>query len=194
VTRVGTHPYTSQDVAVQIGSDILQSTHAKVDLNTPDLQLFIEIRGKNSFLFTEKIKGTGGLPMGTQGRVLALVSKPSSLLAAWFLMRRGCDCVFVIAQQINENMIHSFLASWYAEAEIFSLDLTNEHYLSQISRLAVEKNCEAVVIDNTFEVPAQTIATITQLKKHIDIPILTPLLQMTREEVEHQCRQRGILP
>jgi len=193
VTRVGLHPYTSQDVAVQIGNDIVISTHAKVDLNTPDLQLFIEIREKKSFLFTEKMKGVGGLPMGTQGTILVLVTRPSSLLAAWYLMRRGCNCVLVTTHDSNENAIRSFLTSWYAEAEILSIDRTSKQFLKQLSKIISEKHCEAIATDDTFETPAQTLAEIAQLKKYIDVPVLTPLLTMTKAEIEHQCVQRGVL-
>ena len=72
-TRVGTHTFSSQQVAVHIGNDIVKATHAGVDLTNPDIELFIEIRDKKSFLFTEKINGVGGLPLGTQGRILALI-------------------------------------------------------------------------------------------------------------------------
>ncbi|MCX6663642.1 MAG: THUMP domain-containing protein, partial [Euryarchaeota archaeon] len=70
-TRVGTHTFSSQQVAVHIGNDIVKATRAGVDLTNPDIELFIEIRDKKSFLFTEKINGVGGLPLGTQGRILA---------------------------------------------------------------------------------------------------------------------------
>ncbi len=193
VTRVGTHPFTSQQVAIQIGNDIVQATAAPVDLNNPDVELFIEIREKKSFLFTEKIKGAGGLPLGTQGKILVLVKNPSSLLAAWYLMRRGCNIVIMTENQSNEKVIRSFLTHWYADAEIIFIDLTSKESPEQVSRITSEKKCDAVVTNHTLETPAQALSEIALLKRKCSVPILSPLITMTQEEIENQCKDRGIL-
>jgi len=193
VKRVGTHPFTSQDVAVQIGNDIGTATHARVDLNTPDFELFIEIRDKKSFLFTEKIKGAGGLPFGTQGTVLVLVNNPPSLLAAWYLMRRGCRIILVTVNQSNEKAINFFLSHWYADAEIIHIDQTRKDVYQQLSNIVSEKKCDAIVTDHTLETPAQALSEIALLKKNSVVPILSPLLTMTQADIENQCKDRGIL-
>ena len=95
VTRTGQHSFTSQDVAVKIGNDIVKATKANVNLTKPNFELFIEIRNDKAFLFLEKFQGTGGLPLGTQGKALALIDSPQSILASWYLMRRGCKTIFV---------------------------------------------------------------------------------------------------
>lgn len=192
-TRVGTHPFTSQDVAIQIGNDIVNATHARVDLNTPDFELFIEIREKNSFLFAEKLKGAGGLPLGTQGTVLTLVTHPSSLLATWYLMRRGCNSIIVTTNQSNEEAIRSFLAHWYTDAEIISIDQTRKDFYHKLSAIVSEKKCDAMVTDHTFEKLAWAVSDIAQLKKNSIVPILSPLITMTQEDIENQCKNRGIL-
>jgi thiamine biosynthesis protein ThiI len=189
---VGTHPFSSQDVARHIGKDIVNATHARVDLNTPDFELFIEIRGKNSFLFTEKIKGVGGLPLGTQGRILILVTKPSSLLASWYLMRRGCNCVFVTVNGIDEKMIRSFLAHWYADAEIIPMIQTNKEFYHRLSEIASEKKCDAIATDHTLDKLPDALSDIVHLKETCAIPILSPLISMNQKEVEHDCKNRGI--
>lgn len=192
VTRVGTHPFSSQDVARHIGQDIVNATHARVDLNTPDFELFIEIRGKNSFVFTEKIKGVGGLPLGTQGRILILVTQPSSVLAAWYLMRRGCNCVFVTVNGTDEKMIRSFLTHWYADAEIIPMTQTNEEFYHQLSEIASEKKCDAIATDHTLDKLPDALSDIVLLKETCAIPILSPLISMGQEEVERHCINRGI--
>jgi tRNA uracil 4-sulfurtransferase len=191
-TRVGSHKFSSQQVAIQVGSDIVKATHADVDLTHPDVELFIEIRNKKSFLFTEKIKGVGGLPLGTQGKILALVENPSSLLATWYLMRRGCNVIIVNMKKSNDESIHSFLAQWYADAEIISIDPKTKNFYDQLRTIASEKNCDAVVTGHTLEEPVSSLAAIAQLKKQSSIPILTPLIAMTSEELSQQSRKRGI--
>jgi thiamine biosynthesis protein ThiI len=191
-TRVGTHTYSSQQVAVHIGNDIVKATHAGVDLSNPDIELFIEIRNKKSFLFTEKINGVGGLPLGTQGRILALIENSSSLLAAWYLMRRGCNVVIVNMKKSNDEFIHSFLNHWYADAEIISVDQKTKNFFDQLRTLASEKNCDALVTGHTLEEPTCSLDAIAQLKKQSIIPVLTPLIAMTPEELQQQCGKRGI--
>ena len=191
-TRVGTHMFSSQQVAIQIGNDIVKATHAGVDLTNPDIELFIEIRDKKSFLFTEKISGVGGLPLGTQGRILALIENTVSLLAAWYLMRRGCNVIIANMKMSNDESIHSFLNYWYADAEIISVDPKTKNFFDQLRTLASEKNCDALVTGHTLEEPCCSLAAIAQLKKQSIIPILTPLIAMTPEELQQQCRKRGI--
>jgi len=191
-TRTGTHPFTSQQVGVRIGSDIVNTTHAKVELTNPDFELFIEIRNKNSFIFTEKIRGVGGLPLGTQGTILMLLDSPSSLLAAWFLMRRGCQVIFANAKKSNEKIIRSFLTYWYADAEIIAMNPKTKNYFQKLRTIASEKNCDALVTGHTLEEPEKSLSEIAVLKKESVIPILTPLITMTSAEIHQQCKTRGI--
>jgi len=92
--RVGEHPFTSMDVARYVGSKILEAMKCmewRVDLDEPDFAVNIEIRDEEAFLFTEVVKGVGGLPLGSQGRVLCLLSSGiDSPVAAWLMMKRGC--------------------------------------------------------------------------------------------------------
>jgi Thiamine biosynthesis ATP pyrophosphatase len=89
VRRVGNHPFTSIDVARVVGA-ALKPFSAGVDLERPGVELFMEIRGNNAYLFTEIVKGPGGLPLGSEGRLLALISGGfDSPVAAWFMMKRG---------------------------------------------------------------------------------------------------------
>jgi len=92
--RVGEHSFTSMDVARYVGSKILEAMKCmewRVDLDEPDFTVNIEIRDEEAFLFTEVVKGVGGLPLGSQGRVLCLLSSGiDSPVAAWLMMKRGC--------------------------------------------------------------------------------------------------------
>ncbi len=191
-TRFGTHTFSSQQVAIQIGNDIVKATQAKVDLTHPDVELFIEIRDKKSFLFTEKIKGVGGLPLGTQGKILVLIENPFSLLATWYLMRRGCNVLIANTMKTNDESLYSFLHNWHAEAEIISVDQKTKNFSHQLRTLASEKNCDALVTGHTLEEPTNSLEAIAQLKKQSNIPVLTPLIAMTREELQQQCKKRGI--
>jgi thiamine biosynthesis protein ThiI len=190
--RTGTHPFTSQDIAVTIGGDIVQDIHASVDLTNPDVELFIEIRDKKAFLFTEKFKGVGGLPRGTQGTVLALIDTPGSLLAAWYLMHRGCDTVFVHTNKSNEKQLHLFLKKWYMTAESIMANPRAPGFYGDLERIATDHHCDALITGQTLEHAKSTLSLMSKWKQHSSIPLLTPLIAMNEPEIRSKCRRHGI--
>jgi len=91
--RAGTHPYTSRDLAVAVGRAIQDSAGKRsldVDLDKPDHELHIEVRDARGFLFEEIVPGPGGLPVGSQGRVGAVLASEADAAAALLTLKRGC--------------------------------------------------------------------------------------------------------
>ncbi|MDH5267616.1 MAG: tRNA 4-thiouridine(8) synthase ThiI [Candidatus Bathyarchaeota archaeon] len=96
--RVGEHPYSSKDVCREVGRRVLdafdETRSLTVDLKRPDVVLGVEVRGDEAFVFGEVVKGVGGMPLGTQGRVVCLLSGGvDSAVAGWLVMKRGCQLV-----------------------------------------------------------------------------------------------------
>ena len=90
--RVGTHNFSSREMAGFCGAAVIELTNAPVDLSNPEFKLFIEVREDKTYIFHQKIAGPGGLPIGTQGRMIALVSSGiDSPVATYLMMKRGCD-------------------------------------------------------------------------------------------------------
>src|SRR5688572_3284768 len=101
-TREGKHPFTSQDLAAQVGSAVWRAAQAagrtpKVDLGKPDLEVHVDVRQDRAYLSTESREGPGGIPISTQGTVVMLLSDANSFVSAWLLMRRGCSLIPVHA-------------------------------------------------------------------------------------------------
>lgn len=189
--RTGEHDYSSQDVAINIGNEIVKATGAKVDLNKPDLELFIEVRGIKAFIFTEKISSVGGLPLGSQGSICALIEDTASILAAWYLMKRGCD-VFFVAPDNSIKKLGSFIKNWYAKPKISTVDFENNLY-EQINSIADKNNCYAITVGySLFDNPQKVLNDIKQLKKHIRYPILHPLIAMNKDEIIKKCKDIGL--
>lgn len=89
--RIGNHDFTSQEMAAYAGSVVIDLTDAKVNLSNPDFTVFIEVRDDKTYVYYEKIKGLGGLPVGSQGRVVCLISSGiDSPVAAYQMLKRGC--------------------------------------------------------------------------------------------------------
>ncbi|WP_324661712.1 tRNA sulfurtransferase [Haloarcula sediminis] len=93
------HPFASTDIESEGGSAVWSAIESlggdpEVDLDDPDFTLFVECRRGEAYVFREKRAGPGGLPLGTQRPVVALVSGGiDSPVAAWQLMARGCPVV-----------------------------------------------------------------------------------------------------
>ena len=99
--RVGKHDFTSQEMAAHCGGGVRDRILAPVDLTNPDLTIFVEVRDDDTYIFHEKIRGPGGLPLGTQGKVVVLLSSGiDSPVAAYLMMKRGCE---VIALHCNND-------------------------------------------------------------------------------------------
>jgi thiamine biosynthesis protein ThiI len=190
VTRTGQHEFTSQDVAIHVGDAIRKATKARVDLTNPDFELFIEIRGATAFLFLEKCYGTGGLPLGTQGNVIALLDDPHSLLASWYIMKRGCRPIFVTTDTHTMSAIQSFTAQWNIDAEIVVVPQGKNRY-EQLKNITVDHNCYAVVTGHSLYTP-HSLSAIKTLKEYISYPILSPLLAMDTKEIHQKCNDVGI--
>jgi len=99
--RTGQHPFTSQDISAEVGAYILDNLadrKIKVNLTNPDHKIYIEIRDKEAFLFDKIVYGTGGLPYGSQGKAVALISGGiDSPVASWLMMKRGCKIFPIFA-------------------------------------------------------------------------------------------------
>ncbi|MBS7643022.1 tRNA 4-thiouridine(8) synthase ThiI [Candidatus Bathyarchaeota archaeon] len=95
--RVGEHPYTSMDLERTIGArilDSLQERGVKVKLSNPDRTIYVEAREDAGYVYSEVISGPGGLPLGSQGKVVALLSGGvDSATASWLMMKRGAYVV-----------------------------------------------------------------------------------------------------
>jgi thiamine biosynthesis protein ThiI len=193
VTRTGTHDYTSQDIAVKLGNIIRKATKAQVNLTNPAFELFIEIRNNKTFLYTEKIPGPGGLPLGTQGKTVTIIDSPQSLLAAWYLMRRGCAPVFIASSQKNQALTHSFLSRWNLDASISLEEVHEEDFYKALNRTAEENRCLAVVTGHSlYQDKPVDVATITSFKENIQYPVFHPLIAMTEKEIREKSKEIGI--
>jgi thiamine biosynthesis protein ThiI len=88
-------PLTSPEIERQVGAAVVATTGARVDLTGKvDLEIGIEVQPGRALIFGQVIAGPGGLPLSSQGRVVALLSSGiDSPVAAWLMMKRGCGVI-----------------------------------------------------------------------------------------------------
>ena len=85
-------PIHSMDMNTLIATKILKNTNLKVDVHNPDISLFVEIREQYTYIYTNEIKGSGGYPVGIQGKGLLMLSGGiDSPVAGYLSIKRGVD-------------------------------------------------------------------------------------------------------
>jgi tRNA uracil 4-sulfurtransferase len=89
-------PLTSQELERQVGAAIQERTGLPVDLSRPDLKLRVELDAHGAYVHVRELEGAGGLPVGTSGRAVALLSGGiDSPVASLLAMKRGLEVEFV---------------------------------------------------------------------------------------------------
>lgn len=95
--RVGAHTYSSMDVCREVGRQVLDKLSKlkpRVNLDNPQITINIEVRDEYAFVFTETVRGAGGFPLGSQQKLVGLLSGGiDSPVACWLAMKRGCPIV-----------------------------------------------------------------------------------------------------
>jgi len=89
--------FTSQELGAQAGGVVLDAVPGvRVDLTHPDYEIYLEARKEGGIAYDIRIPGPGGLPYGTQGSVLSLLSAGiDSPVASWMMMKRGVKVSFL---------------------------------------------------------------------------------------------------
>jgi thiamine biosynthesis protein ThiI len=88
-------PHISPEIERHVGGAIASATNARVDLSkAAEMEIGIEVQPGRALVYGESIPGPGGLPLGSQGRVVALLSSGiDSPVASWLMMKRGCGVI-----------------------------------------------------------------------------------------------------
>jgi thiamine biosynthesis protein ThiI len=192
-----------------------------VRLRNPELTCWIEVVEDYAIIYVERLPGLGGLPSGTSGKVVVLLSGGiDSPVAAWKIIKRGCTAVFVHfhsfpytnkesqekAKQISQLLSHYQLRSKiylvpFAEIQRhIMVDTPAETrvvlYRRFMLRLAEaiahqEKARVLVTGDSVGQVASQTIENIDVISRAVAMPILRPLVGDDKLEIVEVARRIG---
>jgi len=85
------------DVCEEVGKQVLKNLadrKLRVNLKNPQFTISVEVRDANAYVFSENLKGAGGFPLGSQSKVVCLLSGGiDSAVACWLVMKRGCPII-----------------------------------------------------------------------------------------------------
>jgi adenylyl- and sulfurtransferase ThiI len=187
--RTGQHAFTSLDVAKATAAailDELKEREPRVDLTTPDLELQSEVREGGAFVFTRTVRGPGGLPLGSQGRVAVLVDGPRAAHAAWLIGKRGSSLQFLTAEPEKARGWLAPLAPWVGEPRLHALRPGPRAELLAEARPFLERQkCHALVVGDGTQ---QALASFAE-DRLLGFPVFRPLVGYEGERFRAFARE-----
>jgi thiamine biosynthesis protein ThiI len=146
----------SQMLGMLIGSAIYdQIPGLYVDLDHPDYEVFVEVRDFGGLVYDARITAPGGLPWGTQGRALVLLSSGiDSPVASWLAMKRGCEIIHLhldsgrwagsdVKAAAIEN--HRRLSRWCAGSPLMMVIANSEPLYDRMQELRIPPRYRCVI-------------------------------------------------
>lgn len=219
--RAGSHNFTSKMIERKAGKKVLETNEGvEVDLDNPNKIIYAEARQTGSYIFKEKIKGPGGLPLGTQGKVIVVFDEIfNSAVACWFLMKRGCSVVPVYVDNkpylnLDKEIIKvkNKLKNWSIGEKFILKNFENGNNIFRIKeetdrglgkvlnkriiykvmeKLAEKIDAKAVVSGENLE-SKRNFKTF-KFSSIIKLPIFRPLIGFDKVEIEEYLRKLGLI-
>jgi thiamine biosynthesis protein ThiI len=192
-----------------------------VDLSNPELTCWIEVVGRDALVYTRRLPGSGGLPVGASGRVVVLLSGGiDSPAAAWTIIKRGCNAVFVHfhsfpytnkESQEKARQLATLLAGHQLRSKIYLVPfaevqrhimveapaaarviLYRRYMLRLAERIARREKARMLVTgDSVGQVASQTIENMDVISRAVPMPILRPLVGDDKLDIVALARRIG---
>ncbi len=193
VRRTGNHPYTSMELAGESGAAILQAVpEARVQLKKPQVQITMEVRQNQTYAMVESRPGVGGMPLGSQGRLAALIDSQEAVVAAWLLAKRGCRCQLLLAPGLAESAAEVLEAfgAWHPRVKLRQLEPGEAKEAEGTEAAEPDNGLIQQALEAAREGKAQALVlgwevkTLDRLPAEPGMPVFMPLMGLTPAQVE----------
>ena len=214
-------PLRSIELARLLGDAVRARLGLAVDLGQPDLELFVEVDSKELLVSVERLRGAGGLPVGTSGRALVLLSGGlDSPVAAYRMMKRGlrCDFVHFSGQPFTspESIYKAYalvgrLDRFQSDSRLYVVTfgqaqrrlatagagrlqvLSQRRLMVRVaSALGERLGADALVTgDSLGQVASQTLPNLAVVEEAAGLPLLRPLIDRDKTEIVDVARELG---
>lgn len=215
-------PMTSPEICREVGAHLLRNIKTlSVDVHNPDITVTVEVRDKNVFIHGNQIKGAGGMPVGSAGRVSLLVSGGiDSPVAGWMMAKRGLQLNAIhfaappYTSKRAEMKVHdlvSIVAKYSGRVNFAVVNFTEiqetikekcpeelftiimRRLMMKIAiRIAKRDGCGALVTGESLgQVASQTLGAIACTDAVSDMPVFRPLIGMDKDEIITISRKIG---
>ncbi len=207
-------PMKSPEICAELGGVLLEKfPHLTVDVKEPDVIVTVEIRDTNAYVHAENIKGAGGLPVGSSGKAMLLLSGGiDSPVAGWMMAKRGVHIAAIHyvsppytsdRAQLKVEQLCEKLTDWCGGIAFYCVPFTElqeaikdhcpEEFFTIImrrlmmeiaQRIAEKDNCLALITgESVGQVASQTMAAIACTDAVCRIPVFRPLVGMDKTEI-----------
>ncbi len=207
-------PYKSPEICRETGGAILSKfPHLKVDVKNPEVTVYVEIRDHGAYIHANPIRGAGGIPVGTGGRAVILISGGiDSPVAAYMMAKRGIKLTAVhfasppyTSQRAEDKVVRLLqkVARYSGAMKMYTVPFTKlqeklrddcpeelftiimRRLMMQISqRIAEQNECQALITGESLgQVASQTIGALGCTDEAADMVVFRPLIGMDKQEI-----------
>ncbi len=215
-------PVKSPDIAREVGGAVLKACKVlSVDVHNPDVYLYVDVRKNNSYIYSEKIKAFGGLPLGTNGKGLVLLSGGiDSPVAAFMMAKRGMMIEAIhfhsypyTSQRAQEKVkeLASKLAIYCSRFKMHVINLLPiqerivqncpedettilvRRFMMKIAeKVAEEKGCDMLITGESLgQVASQTSASLVCTDDAVKVPVMRPLIALDKVDIMEIAKDIG---
>ena len=215
-------PVKSPDISRQIGAAVLKGCKVlKVDVHNPDVKLFVDVRHDKSYVYQDKIPGFGGLPLGTNGKGMSLLSGGiDSPVATWMMAKRGMMIEAVhfhsfpyTSQRAREKVeeLAALVATYCGRFRMHVINLLPiqeqivqncpeeettilvRRFMMRIAEeLAAGNGCNMLITgENLGQVASQTAEALVVTDASVKMPVMRPLIGLDKTDIMDLAKEIG---
>ena len=214
-------PMNSQEINRDLGTFVKDLTGAQVKLKDPEISIYLDIQSRGFLVYFDEVKAHGGLPVGVSGKVAVMLSGGiDSPVAAWQMMKRGCQAMFVhfhsyplvdrTSMEKAADLVEHLTKHQY-ESNLFMAPLGEiqkqiilscppsyrvvlyRRFMVRITEALARKNRAKAIItgESCGQVASQTLENIAVVDQVAGMPILRPLIGHNKEEIIDMAQDVG---
>lgn len=214
---------TSQEMSLDIGGYLVSQVKDKiaVDVRNPEVKIHCELRQNHVMVYSDTIPGYGGLPLGTNGRAMSLLSGGiDSPVASWMVAKRGMEleCIhfhsYPFTSEKSQEKVRDLaqiLAKYCGRVRLHKVNMLeiqkaiglnckdeemtiiSRRFMMRIAeRVSESRHCDALVTGESIgQVASQTIQGLTCTNASVKMPVFRPLIAMDKTEIIEVAQKIG---
>ena len=214
---------TSQEISLDIGGYLVSQVKDKiaVDVRNPEVKIHCELRQNHVMVYSDTIPGYGGLPLGTNGRAMSLLSGGiDSPVASWMVAKRGMEleCIhfhsYPFTSEKSQEKVRDLaqiLSKYCGRVRLHKVNMLeiqkaiglnckdeemtiiSRRFMMRIAeRVAESRHCDALVTGESIgQVASQTIQGLTCTNASVKMPVFRPLIAMDKTEIIEVAQKIG---
>ena len=219
-----TFPMNSMEIDMELGHDLLERFEAEglhVNVHKPDVMVEVELRGEKAYIYSRIIPGPGGLPVGTNGKAMSLLSGGiDSPVATYMIAKRGVEMEAVyfnsppytsLRAQEKVEKLGTIVSQYSGPIKLYVVNFTDiqiciydncphdqltiimKRIFFQIAeRLAEKDDCQAIVTGESIgQVSSQTMQSLGVIDNAVQCPVYRPVIGMDKQEIVEYSQKIG---